>query len=163
MLQLYNTESLPIVLRFELDERCPPIRGDAQQIRQVIHNLLQNAQDAAEAGATGTGKVGEVVIRTRLGDSGQRVRLTVQDSGPGFAENILKRAFEPYVTTKTKGTGLGLAVVKKIADEHGARIELSNRMVGGAVAGAQVSLSFALASESRAAVAHTEDSKSSAA
>ena len=66
-------------------------------------------------------------MRTRLGDSGQRVRLTVLDSGPGFAENILKRAFEPYVTTKTKGTGLGLAVVKKIADEHGARIELSNR------------------------------------
>jgi nitrogen fixation/metabolism regulation signal transduction histidine kinase len=124
---------------------------------------LQNAQDAAEAAASGTGKAGEVVIRTRLGDSGQRVRLVVQDSGPGFAENILKRAFEPYVTTKTKGTGLGLAVVKKIADEHGARIELSNRVVDGAVAGAQVSLSFALASESRAAVAHTEDSKSSAA
>jgi nitrogen fixation/metabolism regulation signal transduction histidine kinase len=163
VLQLYNAESLPIALRFELDERCPPVRGDAQQIRQVIHNLLQNAQDAAEAAASGTGKPGEVVIRTRLGDSGQRVRLTVQDSGPGFAENILKRAFEPYVTTKTKGTGLGLAVVKKIADEHGARIELSNRVVDGAVAGAQVSLSFALASESRAAVAHTEDSKSSAA
>lgn len=163
VLQLYNAESLPIVLRSELDERCPPIRGDAQQIRQVIHNLLQNAQDAAEAAASGTGKRGEVVIRTRLGDSGRRVRLTVQDSGPGFAENILKRAFEPYVTTKTKGTGLGLAVVKKIADEHGARIELSNRVVDGAVAGAQVSLSFALASEPRAAVAHTEDSKSSAA
>jgi nitrogen fixation/metabolism regulation signal transduction histidine kinase len=54
-------------------------------------------------------------------------------------------------------------VVKKIADEHGARIELSNRVVDGAVAGAQVSLSFALAGESRAAAAHTEDSKSSAA
>lgn len=163
VLQLYHADSLPIALRSELDERCPPIRGDEQQIRQVIHNLLQNAQDAAEAAASGTGKAGEVVVRTRLGDSGQRVRLTVQDSGPGFAENILKRAFEPYVTTKTKGTGLGLAVVKKIADEHGARIELSNRVVDGAVAGAQVSLSFALASESRAAAAHTEDSKSSAA
>jgi len=161
VLQLYNAESLPIALRSELDERCPPIRGDAQQIRQVIHNLLQNAQDAAEAAANSTGRAGEVVIRTRLGDSGQRVRLTVQDSGPGFAENILKRAFEPYVTTKTKGTGLGLAVVKKIADEHGARIELSNRVVDGAVAGAQVSLSFALAGEPRAAAAHTEDSKSS--
>ncbi|MES2248621.1 MAG: ATP-binding protein [Pseudomonadota bacterium] len=163
VLQLYHAENLPITLRSELDERCPPVRGDEQQIRQVVHNLLQNAQDAAEAAASGTGRVGEVVIRTRLGDSGQRVRLTVQDSGPGFAENILKRAFEPYVTTKTKGTGLGLAVVKKIADEHGARIELSNRVVDGAVAGAQVSLSFALAGEPRAAVAHTEDSKSSSA
>jgi len=163
VLQLYGTENTPIVLRCELDERCPPIRGDAQQIRQVIHNLLQNAQDAAEAAAAGTGRAGEVVIRTRLGDSGQRVRLTVQDSGPGFAENILKRAFEPYVTTKTRGTGLGLAVVKKIADEHGARIELSNRTVDGAVAGAQVSLSFALAGEPQVAVAHTEASKPSVA
>jgi nitrogen fixation/metabolism regulation signal transduction histidine kinase len=49
------------------------------------------------------------------------VRLTVIDNGPGFADKVLKRAFEPYVTTKAKGTGLGLAVVKKIADEHGAR------------------------------------------
>ncbi|HWT20257.1 MAG TPA: ATP-binding protein, partial [Variovorax sp.] len=163
VLQLYSAENAPIALYSELDERCPPIRGDAQQIRQVIHNLLQNAQDAAEAAASTTGRAGEVVIRTRLGDSGQRVRLTVQDSGPGFAENILKRAFEPYVTTKTKGTGLGLAVVKKIADEHGARIELSNRVVDGAVAGAQVSLSFALAGEPQTAVAHTEDPKSSAA
>jgi nitrogen fixation/metabolism regulation signal transduction histidine kinase len=102
----------------------------------------------------------EVVVRTRLGDSGQRVRLTVQDSGCGFAENILKRAFEPYVTTKSKGTGLGLAVVKKIADEHGARVELSNLVADGVVSGAQVSLSFALASEAHhAALAHTESSR----
>jgi nitrogen fixation/metabolism regulation signal transduction histidine kinase len=161
VLQLYHAENASVALHSELDERCPPIRGDAQQIRQVIHNLLQNAQDAAEAGASTTGRAGEVVIRTRVGDSGQRVRLTVQDSGPGFAEHILKRAFEPYVTTKTKGTGLGLAVVKKIADEHGARIELSNRIVDGAVAGAQVSLSFAMASDSQTAVAHTEEPKSS--
>jgi nitrogen fixation/metabolism regulation signal transduction histidine kinase len=69
----------------------------------------------------------------------------VQDSGTGFPEHILKRAFEPYVTTKDKGTGLGLAVVKKIADEHGARIDVKNRVDNGAVAGAQVSLSFAVA------------------
>ncbi|MBO9652103.1 MAG: HAMP domain-containing protein [Variovorax sp.] len=162
ILHLYPAENASVALRPELDERCPPIRADAQQIRQVIHNLLQNAQDAAEANAGRTGHAGEVVIRTRLAESGQRVRLTVQDSGSGFAEHILKRAFEPYVTTKAKGTGLGLAVVKKIADEHGARIELSNRVADGAVAGAQVSLSFALAGGPQGAVAHTEDSKSSA-
>jgi nitrogen fixation/metabolism regulation signal transduction histidine kinase len=54
------------------------------------------------------------------------VRLVVSDNGPGFADKVLKRAFEPYVTTKAKGTGLGLAVVKKIADEHGARIRVGN-------------------------------------
>ncbi|RZI73301.1 MAG: HAMP domain-containing protein [Variovorax sp.] len=145
VLSLYEAENASVAVHADLDARCPPIRGDAQQLRQVIHNLLQNAQDATETARRDKPDAGEVLVRTRLGDSGQRVRLTVQDSGHGFAENILKRAFEPYVTTKTKGTGLGLAVVKKIADEHGARIELSNRMFEGAVAGAQVSLSFALA------------------
>ena len=73
-----------------------------------------------------------------------RVRLSVLDWGTGFPEAILKRAFEPYVTTKAKGTGLGLAVVKKIADEHGARIDLANRLAEEQVVGAQVSLSFAV-------------------
>ena len=125
----------------ELDPACPRILGDAQQVRQVIHNLLQNAQDATE------GKPGaEVVIRTQWNEAARRVRLIVLDSGSGFPEHILKRAFEPYVTTKTKGTGLGLAVVKKIADEHGARIDLKNRTDNGVIQGAQVSLSFGVAS-----------------
>jgi nitrogen fixation/metabolism regulation signal transduction histidine kinase len=68
----------------------------------------------------------------------------VTDTGPGFAPNILQRAFEPYVTTKAKGTGLGLAVVKKIADEHGARIDMANVQEGSDIQGAQVSLSFAV-------------------
>ncbi|HSV58509.1 MAG TPA: ATP-binding protein [Variovorax sp.] len=151
VLHLYDDETGHVVeVRTELDQRCPSIRGDAQQLRQVIHNLLQNAQDATEACAAAHPDAPPptpVLVRTRLSDSGERARLTVQDSGAGFAENILKRAFEPYVTTKAKGTGLGLAVVKKIADEHGARIELSNRVQDGAVVGAQVSLSFALAAE----------------
>ena len=75
--------------------------------------------------------------------SSGRVRLIVLDQGGGFPEHILKRAFEPYVTTKRSGTGLGLAVVKKIADDHGARIEISNRSSDALVGGAQVSLSLA--------------------
>ena len=86
-----------------------------------------------------------VTLRTDYSDSLGRVRFTVRDNGTGFPEHILKRAFEPYVTTKVKGTGLGLAVVKKIADEHGARIDISNRVADGRVQGAQVSLSFAVA------------------
>jgi len=85
-----------------------------------------------------------VLVRTQWLSKSKRVRLSVLDSGPGFPQSILQRAFEPYVTTKAKGTGLGLAVVKKIADEHGARIELSNRVADGQVQGAQVSLSFAV-------------------
>ena len=127
----------------ELDPACPPILGDEQQLRQVIHNLLQNAQDACEIKGV-VPQDAQVGVRTEWNASRHRVRLIVTDTGPGFESNILKRAFEPYVTTKAKGTGLGLAVVKKIADEHAARIELSNVMQDGEIKGAQVSLSFAL-------------------
>jgi nitrogen fixation/metabolism regulation signal transduction histidine kinase len=83
-----------------------------------------------------------VILRTQWVETSGRVRLTVLDHGVGFPEHILQRAFEPYITTKPRGTGLGLAVVKKIADEHGARIDLRNRDFDGVVQGAQVSLSF---------------------
>ena len=147
VLQLYENENAGVAVKTELDPSCPPVLADSQQLRQVVHNLLQNAQDAIEAGPPGAprpARAPEVLIRTHWSESSRRVRLAVLDSGPGFAEHILKRAFEPYVTTKPKGTGLGLAVVKKIADEHGARIDLSNRLSDGVVQGAQVSLSFPL-------------------
>jgi nitrogen fixation/metabolism regulation signal transduction histidine kinase len=137
ILSLYDQSPVPVVS--ELDDRCPPVMADAQQVRQVLHNLIQNAQDATAAGG------GQVRLRTRWSDSGRWVRLVVSDEGSGFAEHILQRAFEPYVTTKSKGTGLGLAVVKKIMDEHGGRIDLANRVADGKVIGAQVSLSFAVA------------------
>ncbi len=143
VLQLYAADiegHAGVPIRLALDAACPPILGDVQQLRQVIHNLLQNAQDATEGCP-----VREVTLKTQWNPTSRRVRLLVQDTGTGFPEHILKRAFEPYVTTKAKGTGLGLAVVKKIADEHGARIDLSNRMNEGVVKGAQVSLSFAVA------------------
>jgi nitrogen fixation/metabolism regulation signal transduction histidine kinase len=70
------------------------------------------------------------------------VRLSVADNGPGFSPRILSRAFEPYITSKMKGTGLGLAVVKKIVDEHGARIELKNRMKDQLIYGARISILF---------------------
>jgi nitrogen fixation/metabolism regulation signal transduction histidine kinase len=132
--------SAHVPVRVELDPACPRIMGDSQQLRQVLHNLLQNAQDATEGAA-----VREVAVLTQWNATSRRARLIVQDTGSGFPEHILKRAFEPYVTTKSKGTGLGLAVVKKIADEHGARVDLKNRMENGRLAGAQVSLSFAVA------------------
>ncbi len=163
VLQLYGDENATVPVRAELDPLCPAIRGDAQQLRQVLHNLLQNAQDAtaqaAASAASGLAASGSatkdaegdgtaaadlaVVIRTQWSERSGRVRLSVLDRGSGFPDNILKRAFEPYVTTKAKGTGLGLAVVKKIADEHSARVDIGNRLDQGRVLGAQVSLSFA--------------------
>ncbi len=118
-------------VRLELAGGLPPIAGDATQLRQLIHNLLVNAQEAAQSVK---GQRPCVTVRTETIGSGasQAVRLTVEDNGPGFAANILRRAFEPYVTTKPSGTGLGLPIVKKIADEHDARIELANLGTTGA-------------------------------
>jgi nitrogen fixation/metabolism regulation signal transduction histidine kinase len=140
VMQLYGTENAAVPVYAQLDAACPIILGDAQQLRQVVHNLLQNAQDATDGQAHPT-----VSIATQWVPSSGRVRLVVRDNGPGFPPKILKRAFEPYVTTKSRGTGLGLAVVKKIADEHSARIDLKNRGLEGRVIGAQVSLSFQVA------------------
>jgi nitrogen fixation/metabolism regulation signal transduction histidine kinase len=123
----------------------PWIVGDATQLRQVIHNLVQNGLDAVAERAEGLVRISTETVRNDLGVL-RAVRLAVHDNGPGFSDKVLKRAFEPYVTTKNKGTGLGLAVVKKIADEHGARVRIGNVMgpEGGGAAGAQVSLSFSI-------------------
>lgn len=160
VLGLYGTAQEAGQLCAELGKDLPPIEGDATQLRQVIHNLVQNALDAVAQQEDG-----RVVVRTEASrtDQGElrAVRLDISDNGPGFPDKVLKRAFEPYVTTKTKGTGLGLAVVKKIADEHGARVRIanfaplltdnsdSNLLPDGAssVRGAQVSLSFSKISQ----------------
>ena len=134
------TPQRAVQMQCEMDGDCPLILGDAMQLRQVIHNLIQNALDACEM--KGEEALPSVTVRTQWLESVRRVRLTVLDAGPGFSDMLLKRVFEPYVTTKEKGTGLGLAVVKKIAEEHGAQIDLGNRVVDGVIMGAQVSLSF---------------------
>ncbi len=159
VLQLYAPEASEVPVTSQLAADCPAILGDAQQLRQVIHNLLQNAQDATlarmQSSHASDHPTEHVSIGTQYSEASKRVRMTVRDAGAGFAPHILQRAFEPYVTTKAKGTGLGLAVVKKIADEHGARIDLSNRYAASPdiltgendtklVLGAQVIVSFAV-------------------
>lgn len=133
-------------LKTQLDSHCSNIMGDPTQLRQVIHNLLQNAQDATLEGEHQSAPVEvktEMVAYGELNGVKQNaVRLTINDCGSGFPAKILARAFEPYVTTKSKGTGLGLAVVKKIVDDHGAKIEIRNRMQEDQVVGAQVSILF---------------------
>jgi len=154
---LYGTAGATV--QMHLAPRLPAILGDGGQLRQVIHNLIANAQEAigAARAARGEGADGgdpaeppRIVVRTepvRVDDTGAPggaatgVRFAVEDNGPGFPTNILRRAFEPYVTTKPSGTGLGLAMVKKIVDEHGARIELVNRHVG-SPGGATVTIVF---------------------
>ncbi len=117
VLTLYeNTRPL---IRAHLSPALPAIKGDASQLRQVVHNLLQNAQDACIGQADAVIEVGTAV-------EGGMVVLAVRDDGVGFPEPIIRRAFDPYVTTKPKGTGLGLAIVKKIVDEHHGTVVLAN-------------------------------------
>ncbi|HWT36399.1 MAG TPA: PAS domain-containing sensor histidine kinase [Paraburkholderia sp.] len=155
VLTLYGIEEGKSAIVVEMAD-LPVIRGDATQLRQVIHNLLQNAQDAVS-----DVQHPRVLLETRTVEYGDpdadgkvsvAVRLTVSDNGAGFPARILTRAFEPYVTTKAKGTGLGLAMVKKIVDEHGARIDIRNRLkAGDVIEGAQISILFLQLADNKAA------------
>ena len=99
--------------------------ADTTAIRQVLHNIFKNAAEAAEEAAQP-----EVHIHT--GNTDGKITLTVTNNGKSFSKDMLANAFEPYVTDKPTGTGLGLPVVKKIVEEHGGRIALSNPAEGGA-------------------------------
>jgi nitrogen fixation/metabolism regulation signal transduction histidine kinase len=127
VLSLYENSHVPIARL--LAPELPRVRADPVQIRQVLHNLVQNAQDALE---NRKAAAEPPVIEVRTERAGERVRLTVADNGGGFPEEIMARAFEPYVTTKPRGTGLGLAIVKKIVDEHRGEVTIQNRPAGGA-------------------------------
>lgn len=133
-------------LTLNLAADLPDILGDAAQLRQVIHNLVQNALDAVSSREAPRVVLATEAVRGEADGAVTAVRLSVMDNGPGFDEQVLRRAFEPYITTKPRGTGLGLAVVKKIADEHRARVRLRNRHEGDVpdapVTGARVSISF---------------------
>lgn len=123
VLGLYETSSARIVT--SLGASLPHVFGDATQLRQIIHNLLRNAQDALEGHENTT-------IELITVEDGTFVKLIIGDNGPGFPVDLLPRIFEPYVTTKARGTGLGLPIVKKIVEEHLGTIEIGNAPEGGA-------------------------------
>jgi nitrogen fixation/metabolism regulation signal transduction histidine kinase len=121
VLTLYDSSTI----QGELASDLPMAAGDSTLMRQVIHNLLQNAQDAL-AGEPG----GRIWIRTERSDDS--VKLIITDNGPGFPDHMMARMFEPYATTKPKGTGLGLPIVKKIVEELEGNIRVENLPGGGA-------------------------------
>jgi nitrogen fixation/metabolism regulation signal transduction histidine kinase len=136
ILQLYLHGDDNDTIHLALAPGLPLVMGDATQLRQVIHNLLANAQDALADRPAGSAraridvKTEAIHYRSADGSEGTAVRLAIIDNGPGFAPKILARAFEPYVTSKARGTGLGLPMVKKIIDEHGGRIDIANHVDG---------------------------------
>ena len=143
ILRLYLSGDESDIIHAKLAAGLPAVMGDTTQLRQVIHNLLQNAQDAMGERPEGSARARIEVsteaihFRDAAGGEGMAVRLAIIDNGPGFAPKILARAFEPYVTSKVRGTGLGLPMVKKIVDEHGGRIDIQNHANG---SGATVSI-----------------------
>jgi nitrogen fixation/metabolism regulation signal transduction histidine kinase len=112
--------SMPARLEIRLADALPLISADPALLRQVIHNLMQNAEDALSS----IDKHGVITVTTaRLQD---KLVFCVADNGTGIREDVVARIFEPYVTTKAKGTGLGLPIVKKIIDEHRGTIHVEN-------------------------------------
>lgn len=134
IVHLYSGDDSHDIIHTNLAPDLPFIMGDETQLRQVIHNLLQNAQDAVsevENTAQYVPSIELITEKVHYQDASNQiciaVRLSVMDNGSGFEEKILSRIFEPYITTKERGTGLGMAMVKKIVDEHGGRVDVHNR------------------------------------
>ena len=111
----------------ELDDNLPEIVGDPQQLQQVFLNLLLNAADAVPEG-------GKITIKTSHDKEGKTIAIRVQDTGKGIPAELKERIFQPFFTTKGrgKGTGLGLAVSKRIVEEHGGSIDVARNEAGGA-------------------------------
>jgi nitrogen fixation/metabolism regulation signal transduction histidine kinase len=123
----YLFENSGIKISTKLSKDLPEIKLDVNMMRQVLINLIQNAQDAM---ANNTKKS---IIQIKTNKLKNYIALSIEDNGPGFKMDILKKAFEPYVTTKSHGTGLGLAIVKKIIEEHDGYITIENVKSGGAI------------------------------
>jgi PAS domain S-box-containing protein len=119
---LYEANSSPIML--VLGANYFTVNGDATRLRQIVHNLLHNAHDALQ-------QVKNPQIEVITSNNETELQLIVSDNGIGIPENVMQRIFEPYMTTKLKGTGLGLPIVKKIVEEHGGRITIQNKLSGG--------------------------------
>ena len=104
----------------------PTIYGDDVLLRQAFSNLLRNAVEAC----TDASVAPHVVVEGRL--DGSNVRVSVDDNGPGIPVGARERIFQPFFTTKSRGTGLGLALVQKIVVSHNGRLQVGAGPAGGA-------------------------------
>jgi signal transduction histidine kinase len=106
-----------------LAENLPPLLLDADQMARVFTNLIANSVDALPPG-------GQITIT--LTEQNQRQLITVADNGPGIAPEHLPHILEPFYTTKSRGTGLGLYIIKQIVEYHGGEFSVASQVGGGA-------------------------------
>lgn len=121
--QGYQGEEVRIVR--EYDTRLPQVRADASQLQQIFLNLLLNGVDAMPGGGT-------LKVRTSMGERDGYFKVEISDTGEGIDPNVLVKVFDPFFTTKSKGTGLGLAVSKRLVEQHGGEITVRNNERSGA-------------------------------
>jgi nitrogen fixation/metabolism regulation signal transduction histidine kinase len=130
VVDLYRSQESDVRIVVTSDPTMPMLEADEGRIRQILHNLLRNAMEALEQtpGA-------QIDVHASAAEFGgiEFAQIKVEDNGPGFDAGNIGQIFDPYVTTKPKGTGLGLAVVKKLVEEHVGTILAENRKEGGAV------------------------------
>ncbi len=131
VLDLYRSDDPRMTLAAELASDLPPVHADPNRLRQVMNNLISNAIEAQADQPRCRIKVATRLLREA---DTAAVELRIMDRGPGIAPEMLSQVFEPYVSSKPKGTGLGLPIVKKIIEEHGGRVWVENNPDGGATA-----------------------------
>ncbi len=124
---LYSGGATAASFEVEIDPATGPVLGDAGRLRQVLLNLIRNAQEAHPEGRPRL----QFKLGPQANEEQPGVLLMIRDNGPGFADEVLERIFEPYVTTKPRGTGLGLPIVRRIIEDHGGRISVANSDGGG--------------------------------
>jgi two-component system nitrogen regulation sensor histidine kinase NtrY len=132
-LKLYDERLNGIGLESNLDSNCSPVLVDREQIKRVLVNLIDNAAEALAEVSNGNGGKPYIKVSTREIPEREAVELVVADSGPGIALEDRERVFDPYFSTRKRGTGLGLPIVSHIVAEHQGRIRLQENSPRGAL------------------------------
>jgi len=129
VVSLYQQGDTAITFDLHLCSGPEGLTADSGRLRQMLHNLIRNAKEAA-----GTRPVRiEISCQLRKFEYSNWLQLDIRDDGPGFPPMVLQQPFEPYVSHKAGGSGLGLAICRKIVSEHEGRVTLANRPEGGAI------------------------------